>query len=293
MKLLVVGIIPLIVSLIGILQPASSTNLQPCVPSNKSYSIGDSDQCDKYYSCTKAGQLADRLCDDGFVYSLEISACDYPHNVNCSERPLLQPTKSTHPNCPRSNGFYAFPAATSCQSFYHCLEGQAYEKTCPEGVIFDPSKGSCIHPDMSKRPECAAKEVLHFTCPNSLNRFAKLRFGDHDRHSHPDDCRKFLICLKSGKPRVGGCPKGRVFNGETGFCDKPEAVKGCTDYYGKANIQDLIEDSDEPEDFDFDGDLTNNGNFNQKKPANKNLAKTVVKPSLANKDTKENEVDAA
>lgn len=139
---------------------------------------------------------------------------------------LTEPTKSTHPNCPRSNGFYAFPAATSCQSFYHCLEGQAYEKTCPEGVIFDPSKGSCIHPDMSKRPECAAKEVLHFTCPNSLNRFAKLRFGDHDRHSHPDDCRKFLICLKSGKPRVGGCPKGRVFNGETGFCDKPEAVKG-------------------------------------------------------------------
>jgi len=269
------------VAFLGIL-PVYSTPVETCAPTrNASYTIADKEQCDKYYLCTKSGKLLDRLCDDGFVYSLEISQCDYPHNVNCSERPILQPTTSIHPNCPRSNGFYPFPASISCQQFYHCLEGQAYEKTCPEGVIFDPSKGSCIHPDMSRRPDCAAKEVLNFICPNSLNRFAKLRFGDHDRHSHPEDCRKFFICLKSGKPRVGSCPGGTVFNGATGYCDTPKNVKGCTDYYGTKDIQKLLEDSDS-EFFDFDGDSTNN-DF----PAHHKKKTTTT-----DKSTAENEVES-
>jgi hypothetical protein len=218
--------------------------MEVCQPRNSTYNIGDSKQCDKFYQCTKAGKTYERLCPDGFMYSLEIAACDYPHNVNCTARPALQPSLSTNPQCPRSNGFYEFPPSDSCQKFYHCLEGQAYEKTCPEGVIFDPAKGACIHPDMSKRPDCAAKSVLNFTCPNSLHRFAKLKFGDHDRHSHPTDCRKFFICLKDGKPRVGGCPLGRVFNGKTGFCDAPKRVPNCKDYYGKRDPEKLVKQAD-------------------------------------------------
>jgi len=211
-----------------------------CQPRNVSYHIADSKQCDKYHDCTKGGKLLERLWDDGFVFSEEIHACDYPHNVNCTARPALQPTRSTNPDCPRSNGFYAFPPAESCQKFYHCLEGKAYEKTCAEGVIFDPSMGTCIHPDLSKRPDCAARSVLNFTCPNYGKKFfGRLRFGDHDRLPHTTNCRKFFICLSDGKPRVGGCPLGKVFNPKLGICDSPKKVPECKDYYGKKDLEKL------------------------------------------------------
>jgi len=124
------------------------------------------------------------------------------------------------------NGFYPFPAKESCQKFYHCLEGQAYEKTCPEAVIFDPALGSCVHPDLSKRTDCQASKVLSFNCPNEGKRFSKLKFGDHDRLANPKDCRKFYICLQDGQPRVGTCPIGKVFNPKSGLCDKPKNVTG-------------------------------------------------------------------
>jgi hypothetical protein len=234
----------------------TSEPLEQCIKrsNNKTYNIGDDQQCDKYWQCNSGGKdnngkdketrSFERLCPDGFVYSLEISACEYPHNVNCSLRPDLQPpTTPAHPNCPRANGFYPFDPEISCQKFYHCLEGSPYEKTCPEGVIFDPSKGACIHPDLARRPECSAKEVLNFTCPNSLKKFGKLKFGDHDRHSDPEDCRKFIICLRDGRPRLGGCPNGRVFNEKSGFCDSPKEVKGCENYYGKKDPDLLYEAS--------------------------------------------------
>lgn len=228
---------------------------ETCTPKNVTYNIADEHQCDKYFACTKAGKLLERLCDDGFVFSKEISQCDYPHNVNCKGREQLQPSLSKDPNCPRSNGFYAFAPSDSCQKFYHCLEGVAYEKTCPEGVIFEPAKGTCMHPDLTRRPDCAAKEVLNFTCPNSVNRFMRLRFGDHDRFPHTGDCRKFFICLRDGRPRVGGCPLGRVFDGQKGFCSHPKKVKGCEDYYGSKSIEELIEESEVPSDFNFTNEV--------------------------------------
>jgi hypothetical protein len=209
--------------------------LEKCQPRNVSYNIGDSKQCDKYHECGTAGKLVDRLCDDGFVYSLEISQCDYPHNVDCSKRALLQPSKSTDPDCPRMNGFYPFPPAVSCQKFMHCLEGKAYEKTCPEGVIFDDTKGACVHPDLATRHECSATELLKFTCPNEGKPFSKLKFGNHDRFRNPADCRKFYICFADGSPRLGGCPIKTVFNSKSGKCDSPKNVPECVNYYDQAD----------------------------------------------------------
>jgi len=206
---------------------------EKCVARNVTYGISDSVQCDMFYDCLVNGKLTERMCDDGFVFSEAIRMCDYPHNVDCTKRPKLQePSPTRQQNCERANGFYKFPADISCQKFYHCLEGVAYEKTCPEGIIFDHTKGTCMHPDLANRAECPAHAVLNFKCPNMNQRFSKLKFGDHDRHAHPEDCRKFIICLMDGKPRLGGCPLGKVFNAKTGFCVKPKhAEDSCKDYY--------------------------------------------------------------
>lgn len=65
-----------------------------------------------------------------------------------------------------------------------------------------------------------------FTCPASTEGGNS---GSFSRHAHPDDCRKYYICLE-GVPREYGCPIGTVFKiGDaegTGNCEDPEDVVG-------------------------------------------------------------------
>lgn len=53
--------------------------------------------------------------------------------------------------------------------------------------------------------------------------------GSFSRHAHPEDCRKYYICLE-GVAREYGCPIGTVFKiGDadgTGNCEDPEDVPG-------------------------------------------------------------------
>jgi hypothetical protein len=65
-----------------------------------------------------------------------------------------------------------------------------------------------------------------FTCP-APGELANA--GSFSRHAHPDDCRKYYICLE-GVAREYGCPIGTVFKiGESdgsGNCEDPEDVPG-------------------------------------------------------------------
>lgn len=53
--------------------------------------------------------------------------------------------------------------------------------------------------------------------------------GSFSRHAHPDDCRKYYICLE-GIAREYGCPIGTVFkigdSDGSGNCEDPEDVPG-------------------------------------------------------------------
>ena len=69
-------------------------------------------------------------------------------------------------NCPRANGFFAWPAEESCQKFWDCRGGTSYLQICPEGVIFDMKVDSCVTPDQSQREECRAEKFLKYDCPN-------------------------------------------------------------------------------------------------------------------------------
>lgn len=207
-----------------------------------SYYLPDDEQCDKYLECNIKGELREHLCPDGFVFDISLEKCDYPVKVNCTGRPLLQEPQPSV-NCSRANGFFAWPANMSCQNFWDCREGIAYKQTCPVGVIFDPGLNTCATPDQSSRKECTEGEesFLGFQCP----RYAPdsvLRFGNHDRLPHPEDCQSYFTCLVTGGPRLANCGRKKVFNNATGQCSDPKNVPGCETYW----IEKLKEeDSDE------------------------------------------------
>lgn len=200
-----------------------------CEPRSESYRTADVEQCDKYFECNIKGEEKEHLCDDGLVYDEKSQNCDYPSKVDCGPRTKLQPPQPSK-NCPRANGFFAWPAKDSCQKFWDCRGGQSYLQTCPEGVIFDMKVDACVTPDQSHREECKAEKFLKFDCPN-YSAEEPLRFGNHDRLPDPENCQKFYSCLRDGQPRLGVCPRKTVFNNATGLCDDPKAVVGCETFW--------------------------------------------------------------
>jgi hypothetical protein len=65
-----------------------------------------------------------------------------------------------------------------------------------------------------------------FSCP-AAGEIANT--GSFSRHAHPEDCRKYYICLE-GVAREYGCPIGTVFkigdSDGSGNCEDPEDVPG-------------------------------------------------------------------
>ena len=76
------------------------------------------------------------------------------------------------------------------------------------------------------RPGCRAADQFDIQCPY-YGPYARLRFGDHDRLPHPKDCNLFYACLRKGLPRLNTCPRPKVFNPKSGFCDDKKNVPGC------------------------------------------------------------------
>lgn len=189
--------------------------------------------CDKYWKC-EDNIATLKLCGNGLVFEAGDSkreSCNYPFTVDCAERTELEPPKGTE-TCPRLFGIFA--DEQDCRVFWSCWGGEAKKYECSPGLAFDESNRVCTWADKVDR--CQKKEVAEgFSCPDPS---AAEQAGTYTRHPHPDDCRKFFVCIV-GTPRMYGCELGNVYNIESTQCDDPENVPGCEDYYGELDIKGL------------------------------------------------------
>lgn len=199
-----------------------------CTPKIGPYSVEDPVQCDKYYDCDTNGILHPKLCEDGLVYDIPGKSCNHPQRVECKARTgeLQEPIPT--PGCPRLNGYFHPEEAERCNEYTTCVDGNPTPGKCSTGVVWSPAILACTRPDQSKRPECVAafQAELEFTCPFAR----KLRFGNHDRLAHPEDCGKFYVCFPNGNFNAAACDKPMVFDESTGSCKPAEEVAGCEDY---------------------------------------------------------------
>lgn len=189
--------------------------------------------CDKYWKCEENVATL-KLCGNGLIFDatdLKRESCNYPFAADCGDRTELEPPIGTE-FCPRLYGIFA--DETDCRIFWSCWGGEAKKYECSPGLAFDESNRVCTWADKVTR--CQKKEVAEgFSCPDST--LAETA-GTYSRHGHPEDCRKFFVCIDH-TPRMYGCELGTVFNLETLMCDDPENVPGCEDYYGDLDIKTL------------------------------------------------------
>ncbi|KAL1488015.1 hypothetical protein ABEB36_015390 [Hypothenemus hampei] len=180
--------------------------------------------CDKYWKCdNNVAEL--KTCGNGLAFDASdpkylTENCDYIHNVDCGDRSELEPPVSTA-HCERLYGIFADEA--KCDVFWNCWNGEASRYQCSPGLAYDREARVCMWADQV--PECK-NEAGGFTCPANGE---VSNTGSFSRHAHPDDCRKYYICLE-GQAREYGCPIGTVFKiGDadgTGNCEDPEDVPG-------------------------------------------------------------------
>ncbi|XP_018026015.1 hornerin isoform X2 [Hyalella azteca] len=100
------------------------------------------------------------------------------------------------------------PDPSDCSSFFECDEsGNAYKKTCSEGLVYNPLVEDC---DLS----------VNYECPNLPTCSCKCRYPV------TDECDAFYMCKEVGSVvQKLYCSEGLLFNSETEMCDLPDNVE--------------------------------------------------------------------
>lgn len=71
---------------------------------------------------------------------------------------LTEPPQPTE-DCPHQFGYFKIGDAKNCSGFRNCVNGVAYDFTCPDGLAFSSESYRCEWPDESK--DCDAEGQLH------------------------------------------------------------------------------------------------------------------------------------
>jgi len=193
-------------------------------------------QCDAYVRC-QSGQIIDsQLCPDGQAFDQygdpKYVRCKYLQQVDCSDRPALQPARPSH-ECPRANGIWGH-----CEDYMECSNGKAYYKKCAEGLFFNKKEAVCDYADHVA--ECSTAKSSGFSCP-PLSESDYALFDDHARFpSHQACTSEFFVCIKpnletqnAANARKFNCEQGELFNPHSLKCEKGELVPGCARLYNK------------------------------------------------------------
>lgn len=94
----------------------------------------------------------EKQCPDGLLFSDKVNfftyPCQYPIDVNCDNRPDIQPPQPSE-DCPHQFGYFRYgKKPAECSQFVNCVSGRSYIFECPEGLAFNSKKYHCDWPDL-------------------------------------------------------------------------------------------------------------------------------------------------
>ncbi|CAH1643585.1 unnamed protein product [Spodoptera littoralis] len=126
------------------------------------------------------------------------------------------------PICQQKNGYYKVDA--SCDAYVECLNYQAIDMVCPDGLHYDleakwpgypcgyPMDVPCVGRGAAQAAQPTAE------CPH--------QYGYFPSPLATVNCGQYRMCI-GGKAIEMNCPAGLAFNPESGRCDWPDQVPSC------------------------------------------------------------------
>ncbi|XP_054283511.1 uncharacterized protein LOC129000575 [Macrosteles quadrilineatus] len=196
------------------------------LPSVGKYSIIHPKFCDRFFACQNGVPYL-MQCEDGFGY-LPFRGCKLLHLVDCTGRPQLQRPRG-NAQCPRLYGIFNDPRG--CGRFFKCVNGTAVEDRCASSLMFDDVNKFCRDATREEAEACREPALIGCTSDNTNCSWFNcpiadvLPFGDHSRHPYPGNCHRFIMCLKDGSVKVGGCEAGKAYNPVSSTCEPENTVQ--------------------------------------------------------------------
>uniref|UniRef100_A0A336M821 CSON011781 protein n=1 Tax=Culicoides sonorensis TaxID=179676 RepID=A0A336M821_CULSO len=116
--------------------------------------------------------------------------------------------------CPDKDGQYEDPV--QCDKYYECVDGEAKERLCPDGLVFDPLIRKINKCDQPFNVDCGDRVELqppkgNANCPRKNGFFA---------HPDPKVCNVFYNCIE-GEFTELPCTAGLHFDEYSGTCVWP------------------------------------------------------------------------
>ena len=186
-------------------------------PNGDGYYPDTAHGCRKFYVCEYSGKSNQKIssfdCPRGLLFNRLANVCDWPQNVNCKS------LKDVVNKCPNGDGYYP-DIENGCRKFYVCeYYGTSNQKItsfdCPSGLLFNSIAKVC---DWPQNVNCNKLKAVTNQWPNGDGYYADTANG----------CRKFYICLNSGRKNQMiyslDCPSGLLFNSVSKVCDWPQNV---------------------------------------------------------------------
>ncbi|XP_013183332.2 protein obstructor-E [Amyelois transitella] len=149
------------------------------------------------------------------------------YQQNQYQQNQYQQSQYQQPSAPRSQNLGSCrdnernPVSGSCDRYVECVNGTAEEKTCPDGLLFNPSANGypCQYPNEVTCLERSSLQPAQPTadCPHQFGFF---KLGD------ARNCSGFRNCV-NGVGFDFTCPEGLAFSSETYRCEWPDQVADC------------------------------------------------------------------
>ncbi|KAE9413587.1 hypothetical protein Angca_007046, partial [Angiostrongylus cantonensis] len=199
-----------------------------------------------YIQCFN-GKLTNKTCPIGLVFNSDRNQCDFATNVDncldCRKEVTHKLIVFSSNELPRSNGrgfcdrllIVVFQCinkpdglhSLGCVSvFLQCVEGVAYNLSCPTGLVFVGEIGACDSPSTcsqhSRHKEANAPTSYAAVIGSSTIDSKNETKCDVDGYFSRKCSSEYFNCV-GGKKFVGKCLNGMVFNVEKAYCDYPES----------------------------------------------------------------------
>lgn len=192
--------------------------------------------CNQFYKCS-GGEPVSLSCPFGLLYNSKREQCDWPDNVNCGARLILEidsnegsgnendGTTNCDPSeapaiCAKKDSDGVLIANENCDQFYKCSEGHPVALNCPSGLLYDSKKEKC---DWAQNVICGGRVIRvqedkpgNYD-PSQASDICANADSDRVLVAH-EKCDYFYSCA-SGIPVALQCPNSLFFNPRKNICD--------------------------------------------------------------------------
>ncbi|XP_035447318.2 chondroitin proteoglycan 2 [Spodoptera frugiperda] len=205
--------------------------------------------CNKFYKCT-GGKAIAMSCPSHLMYNTVIQHCDWPRNVDCTDRMLNENDDSNSKSeeiddneipasdeenavgvCANDNSEGVVVSHEKCSHYYKCKRHTPVDFNCPDRLYFNANKKIC---DWPENVDCGERITYendndgegytpraefgqHQSEPVSVRAVCSAEGSDDTLIAH-EYCNQFYKC-RDGQPITLTCPGNLYYNPSKEFCD--------------------------------------------------------------------------